>query len=39
MVFSVVMFLGGTLFAEDETEIAFKVTTEFFNKYIWGSKR
>ena len=26
---------AGAAFAEDETEIGFEVTTDFFNKYIW----
>lgn len=32
---SVLVFSGGAAFAEDETEIGFEVTTDFFNKYIW----
>lgn len=35
VVVSVVMCLGGAAFAEDEGEIGFEVTSDFFNKYVW----
>ncbi|MCP4601632.1 MAG: hypothetical protein GY847_14155 [Proteobacteria bacterium] len=35
VVLSVLACGAGASFAEDETEIGFEVTTDFFNKYIW----
>lgn len=35
MVLGVMTFLGGAAFADDEAEIAFEVTSDFFNKYVW----
>jgi len=34
-VVSVMMCLGGTALAEDEAELGFEMTADFFNKYIW----
>ncbi|HEC03038.1 MAG TPA: hypothetical protein ENI81_05820 [Phycisphaerales bacterium] len=35
VVIGVMMCLSGAAFAEDESEIGFEMTADFFNKYIW----